>query len=404
MDNIATQLTQLQTIKQNIATAIEGKGGTVGTGFASYATAISNLPSGGGTAQIRMSENVGLKFGNSTFSSLPEWLILDDLPAGCFSNCSNLTSIAIPSSVTSVGNDTFNGCTSLATITGGSNVTSIGNNSFKSAAVSSIPFSGSLTSIGNNAFEGCYSLKNITIPGSVTNIGNYAFAGCQNLTSLTFDNCQTSIGGYAFQRCGNLTSVDFGNSVTSIGTYAFYNDTKLTSVTIPSSVTLIGTWAFYYCNSLTSITLPAVPNLFGNNLTSNYGQFRQVPVVTIDIPGAIGIIPRDVFCMCKQCTSLTIGEGITQIGQGAFYNMEGLTELTIPSTVTYISSDAFFACINLTKLIVLATTPPTLANDVLQASLTYPIYVPTDSYNDYISSNWGTYYSSRIHPMSDLPS
>ena len=73
-----------------------------------------------------------------------------------FSNCSSLTSITIPESVTSIGKYAFDSCSSLTSVT--------------------IPES--VTSIGEDAFSGCSSLTSVTIPNSVTSIGNYAFYGC----------------------------------------------------------------------------------------------------------------------------------------------------------------------------------------------------------------------------------
>ena len=79
-----------------------------------------------------------------------------------FFNCSALTSISIPSSVTSIGESAFFNCSALTSI--------------------SIP--GSVTSIGEYAFYGCSGLTSVSIPGSVTSIGNSAFNGCSNITTL----------------------------------------------------------------------------------------------------------------------------------------------------------------------------------------------------------------------------
>ena len=155
----------------------------------------------------------------------------DKLGDYAFYGCSGLTSLTIPSSVTSIGREAFRDCSGLTSLT--------------------IP--SSVTSIGNDAFWGCSSLTSLTIPSSVTSIGNYAFYGCSSLTSLTIPSSVTSIGYAAFYDCSSLTSLTIPSSVTSIGEAAFSGCSGLTSLTIPSSVTSIGNYAFKGCSGLTSI-------------------------------------------------------------------------------------------------------------------------------------------------------
>ena len=155
----------------------------------------------------------------------------DKLGYAAFSDCSGLTSLTIPSSVTSIGEYAFDGCSGLTSLT--------------------IP--SSVTSIGEYAFDGCSGLTSLTIPSSVTSIGEYAFDGCSGLTSLTIPSSVTSIGGSAFFGCSGLTSFTIPSSVTSISYCAFLGCSGLTSFTIPSSVTSIGWGAFCGCSGLTSI-------------------------------------------------------------------------------------------------------------------------------------------------------
>ena len=90
------------------------------------------------------------------------------------------------------------------------------------SGLTSLTIPSSVTSIGYGAFEGCSGLTSLTIPSSVTSIGWGAFDGCSGLTSLTIPSGVTSIGGGAFEGCSGLTSMTIPSSVTSIGNYAFY--------------------------------------------------------------------------------------------------------------------------------------------------------------------------------------
>ena len=172
-----------------------------------------------------------------------------------FDGCSGLTSVTIPSSVTSIGSGTFRGCKGLTSISIPDSVTEIGSTAFKYCrGLTSVTIPDSVTSIGERAFYGCSGLTSISIPDSVTYIGGSAFSGCSKLTSVTIGNGVTSIGNYAFMDCSGLTSVIIPDSVTYIGERAFYNCSGLTSVTIGSSVTYIGEYAFGDCSGLKNIT------------------------------------------------------------------------------------------------------------------------------------------------------
>ena len=133
-----------------------------------------------------------------------------ELENSCFKNCTGLTSINIPNTITSLENHCFNSCTGLTSI--------------------NIP--NTVTSLGDGCFYGCSGLTSIVIPNSVTSLGSSCFNRCTGLTSINIPNSVISLGQICFGYCTDLASITIPNSVTSLGTYCFYNCTGLTSITL----------------------------------------------------------------------------------------------------------------------------------------------------------------------------
>lgn len=249
--------------------------------------------------------------------------------------------------------------------------------------ITSITLPSSLTSIGYNAFSGFTALTSITIPEGVTEIESGAFEDCNSLTSVHISNLAawcgikfgdvysnplryaknlylngkqitelvippnvTSIREYAFEGCTDLTSVEIPLGVTAIGKYAFGNCTGLTSVTIPDGVTSIGDGAFYNCKGLTSVTIPSGVTSIGDDA---FGEYRAVTAVTI--PDSVTSIGRSAFRGCIRLTSIIIPEGVMSIGDQAFAGCVGLVErVVIPSTVIEMGEGVFDRCIALNEV------------------------------------------------------
>lgn len=247
--------------------------------------------------------------------------------------------------------------------------------------IKSIVIPNSITSIGKSTFSYCTSLTSITIPNSVTNIGESAFNDCDSLASITIPDSVTSIGFATFYSCNGLTSVTIGNGVKSIGNSAFCYCDKLTSITIPQNVTSIDNNAFEWCYRLVEIynksSIDIVAGSDGNGYVGYYAKnvytssngskltttadgfvlYDNATLVQyvgnqtdITIPDGLTSIIDSAFYRYNELTSITIPDGLTNIGESAFYQCSNLTSITIPNSVKSIGERAFKNCYSLESI------------------------------------------------------
>ena len=290
---------------------------------------------------------------------------VSEIYQNCFKDNTSITSIIIPSGVTSIGKSAFSGCSALATLTipfvGGSSTSNdylgyifgassySNNSSYVPSSLKTIVVTNG-SSIPSYAFYGCSGLTSITIPSSVTSIPSYAFNGCSGLTSITIPSSVTSIGSYAFNNCSGLTRVNISDlaswfKITFYDAYAnplnyahhlYLNNTELTEITIPSSITKINDYALYGASSITSITIPS-------SVTSipSYAFYGCSGLTSITIPGSVTNIGSNAFFGCSGLTSITIPNSVTSIGSRAFYNCSSMRKIYIPSSVITISASSY---------------------------------------------------------------
>ena len=271
-------------------------------------------------------------------------------------------------------------------------------------SLTSLTLPSGVTSIGESAFTGCSGLTSLTLPSCITTIDDCTFYGCSGLTSLTLPSSVTSIGGSAFYGCSGLTSLTLPSGVTSIGEYAFSGCSGLTSLTLPSSVTSsIGRWVFDGCYNLKECNYFIDSDL--ETYLAHTHDWGYIPVdeikyyhngqelTKLEIPSGVDKIGSYSFYKGVNLTSLTLPSSVTTIGYSAFRGCSGLTSLTLPSSVTSIGDSAFEGCSGLTSIYVSWESPLPINASIFEYANTKKciLYVPKGTYDDYWLSNWGIF-------------
>ena len=282
----------------------------------------------------------------------------DAFNAPLFSSCKELTSIDIPSGVTTISLNTFSYCESLTSVT--------------------IP--NTVTSINESAFKNCSSLTSVTIPNSVLTIGNTAFMYCTNLEKVVFSDHLQSIGKQAFYQCEKLTDFKvYGYNVakqyplTTVGEQAFAQCSSLPNYPLPYGVTTIGNGAFEDCRSIQSLLVP-------NGVTR---------------------AEQNLYNGCTGATDINITQSVQYIGKGTFAGCTSVTAVTIPSGVTEIDMNAFQYCSKLADVTIESPTKLTYNQGAFQtiasnAVLHVPLILVSEYQNEY---GWSNAFGGGIEPM-----
>ena len=311
---------------------------------------------------------------------------------GAFESCTSLKSVTIPDGVTDIGDYSFNDCTSLTKITIPDTVTNIGQSAFGGCtSLKSVTFPDKLDSIDFYAFTGCTSLKSVTVPYCTNDI-YYVFSSCTSLNTVTIADGVTYIGGYMFMECTSLKSVSIPASVTRIDATAFIGCDSLTdiyysgsesqwnSISIEGGTTAHPSATVHYnsdsqakpdssseSESPTEITPSPAPTPDPGGVSGTCGDnvYWSFSNGTLTISGSGKMYDysdsdsdntsfnttapwgnhRDY-----QIKKVIIAQGVSSIGDCAFYGCTSLTSVTIPNSVTSIGSHAFFFCHNLTSI------------------------------------------------------
>lgn len=237
-----------------------------------------------------------------------------------FQNATNMTSVNIPTTVTSIGAYAF----------------------YNHSILETVNFPNSLSSIGSYSFYGCSNLNsNFSIPSTLKTISTYAFYNCKKLTSngLNLSNL-TSLGTRAFYNCSSLTGSLTLPTYGGIANYVFYNCSGLTGdLTIHTSTTSIGTGAFDGCSGLDgTLTLPTTVRTIFASAFSGCSSLKSAGLNLSNVR----TLENYAFRNCEAITGTLVLPNISTIPQYAFYNCSLSGTLNLPSTVTNVETYAFY--------------------------------------------------------------
>lgn len=311
-----------------------------------------------------------------------------------FKNCTELTSVTIPNSVTRIGLDAFNGC-SLTSITLPPNVNEVQYGSFKNCTqLKRITCTGPVPETYENAFDGVPSDMLIYVPiqyytdylsaspwndynlisesfcveneghmiyyqmtsslnVSVTSSSdpNYCYTGNINIPStVTYEGKTYSVTGVtecAFFNSSNLVSVSLPNTITDIGHQAFQGCTSLTSIVIPDYVTNIGTNAFKGCTSIASVTLGNTASNIEESAFSGCTSLSTINWTAVNVasyPAYSSTDSRHPFYGCNNITTVNFTGAVQSIPHDAFNGVSSINSINIGSSVTTIGDRAFNNC------------------------------------------------------------
>ena len=289
-----------------------------------------------------------------SWSSLASITMSDGLVsigASAFEQC-RFASIVLPDGLTNIGNKAFSWCTNLTSLAIPASVSFIGEaivygNKLQSISVdaqnSVYDSRGNCNAIietaANRLIAGC---QNTVIPNTVVEIGDMAFADAFYIVSIEIPNSVQIIGKSAFAGT-RLKSVSIGNSVFDIREGAF-SGCYFHELVIPNSVVRIGDGAFRNCDSIVSLTIGESVRSIGAS-AFYFGRSLE----NLVIPNSVDTIYNSAFEMCDKLKTANLGKTV-YIGRAAFKDCKELVELTIPETVTYIANLAFDDCTNLTTV------------------------------------------------------
>jgi hypothetical protein len=290
---------------------------------------------------------------------------LTNIGKGAFRLCKELDTVyGLFGNELKIGEEAFALCPKLESVTVASYGSVLGKRCFYHTGLKKAALVGSFV-IGEEAFDNCGELKKIEISTAVTEIGASAFLGCSALCEVCFTEAQhdpeakLKLGDSAFRGCKRMYSINLPDNLVKIGADCFKGCMALPGISLPQSLKRVGADAFLLTGSdpdiLNTCALKSVhidsasawaeiefenkystPLSFGATLFLHGNPVNQI-VLECESVG------KYAFTGCKCLERVTLGEGVTSIGEEAF-SYSALQDISLPSTLKSIGNGAFLAC------------------------------------------------------------
>ncbi len=294
---------------------------------------------------------------------------LETIGVESFRGCNNIEEMDIPEKTTKIGESAFRDCVSMKTLSIKNDLIKIGERAFENCAnVETIDLPDGLTEIYGGVFNSCKKLEHIELPSKLTILGENAFADCEKLEEVKIPKLVTKIDDFVFNGCKNLKKIELNDGLRKIGKSTFKNCESLEEILIPATVSCISDSPFRGCKGLKSIRVEPKNKfyksetntktdsdeghiLFNKNksvIIAYPANFKEV--VQYVIPDSVTCISSWTFCDCKVLSRIAIPDSVCEIGEGAFCNCVVLDQVEIPDSVTKIDDCAFRGCTGLTEI------------------------------------------------------
>ena len=276
---------------------------------------------------------------------------INTIPSGFMNNATRLKTISLPSTVKTLKSSAFNVCNNLTQVEMSKNVKAIENSVFYGCSnLATIALPESLKAIGAQAFAYC-NLTEVAIPGSLETVEPNAFDGNNNLTTFTGPlassdgRCLVIDNALVYFAKGGQTedynyTIPAEDGITRLADRVFQYSSHLTEITLPDSLEEIGEEVFLFNNQMTAFH-GKFASQDGHLLVVGDKLVAAINAASITIPGAVKSIATRTLYNLGALQTLTLEEGVEEIGDYNFSSCYNLQVVTLPNSLKVIGKSVF---------------------------------------------------------------